>query len=142
MYLYTNLKLSYSRAMRMIRTNRRITLTARNIVRAPQRRGESFEGTFGFAGASLLTGSACFCPDTAISTPSVAGGPPLPLSDDEPIKGLISEGAVLARSEFRGRKEKITNFIYLHHTYSLPPSLPSISSFPPSFFLSQANLHH
>ena len=78
--------------MRMIRINIITTLTARKMVRAPQRSGESFEGTLGFAGASL--GAAGFCPGTASSTPSSTGAFFCPSPAPPLIKGLINEGAV------------------------------------------------
>ena len=57
--------------MRMIRITIITTLTVRKMVRAPQRIGESFDGSLGFGGA--LPGASGFCPGTASSTPSLVG---------------------------------------------------------------------
>ena len=94
--------------MRMIRTSIMMTLTTRKMVRAPQRRGASFEGTFGFSESSPLV-AVGFCPGTASSTPSLEGTGLCIASGPLPISGLIREGAVLLRSV----RMKISMYIHV-----------------------------
>ena len=102
----------YSIAMRMIRMIITARLTERKMARAPQRIGESLEGTLGLGGPPL--GTAGFSPGRASSTPSAGGGGLCPgFSVVSLMKGLTRDGTVFLRSEGKRKSERIVSAGYL-----------------------------